>query len=393
MWINELTKLVHGFTKGRISIKLIHRGDVILEYLFVSIIMILTIVITIQYRRYLSIKFLLNRTNEINDRMINISEELSSFKDINNLYKQLLNETINLIQGAECGSILIFNKLNNCMDYKACVGFDEVALSKVHLKKEELFLYDTTMLKYPDIIVNPILFDENRLERHTFDDLVNTKALEIKVSLSTPLYINGDFYGVINVDSKSNMDAFSKKDIKLISYISRELEIAIKNVTLMNELVDALKIDKLTNIYNRRYFEEIMDKLLLIKNGIKRKFSVVMIDLDKFKLINDTYGHKMGDEILIYFARVLNINIRDGDMAVRYAGDEFVLFLNNIDQDGAQVVIDRVRESLLKLPYKNINIEFSAGICEYNENMNLDKILTYADDVMYIEKRNKKKIV
>lgn len=361
-----------------------------MEYFLTGIILILIVIIYQEHKKHLTTKFLLTRTNEINERMINISEELSKFNDINTLYEQLLNETINLIEGAECGSILIFNRAQNCMDYKACVGYDAEALKKVHLKKEELFLYETTKLKAPDIIVNPLLYDKNKLERHTFEDLVNTKALEIKTSLSAPLYINGEFYGMINVDSKTNVDAFSKKDLKLITYISRELEIAIKNVLLMNELVEALKIDKLTNIFNRRYFEEVMDKILTINKNACGKFTVVMIDMDNFKLINDTYGHKMGDEILKYFAEILNKNIREGDMAVRYAGDEFILFLNNVDKDGAEMVMDRIRESLYKFPHEAIKIEFSAGICEYNKEMDLDKLITNADIQMYREKRDKK---
>jgi diguanylate cyclase (GGDEF)-like protein len=363
---------------------------VYLEYLLIICLSSLLIVISIQYKKYISIKFVLNRTNEINERMINISEELSQFNDINKLYEQLLNETINLIEGAECGSVLIYNKENDFMDYKACVGYDLTALSNVHLKKEELYLYEKSKLRGADIIINPLMLDQIILAKHNLEEMMNTNALEIKTSLSSPLYINGEFYGLINVDNRRNIDAFNKKDIKLITYITRQLEIAIKNTTLMNELVDALKIDKLTNIYNRRYFEQIMEKMFQSNTSKVNKFSLAMIDLDKFKLINDTYGHKVGDEILIYFARILTNNLGNKDMAVRYAGDEFVLFLNNIDKKSAQVVIARIREAILDYPYEEIQIEFSAGICEYEENMNLDRVLTNADDEMYKEKRNRK---
>ena len=364
-----------------------------MQYFLIGIITFLMIIIFLQNMRYINMKFLLNRTNDINNSMIKISEELNNFKDINVLYNELLSQTINLINGAECGSILIYNKEKDYMDYKACIGHDLEALSIIHLKKEELYLYDTTGLQRPAIIKNPLLFDKSRLEKQKFEGLVNSKSLGIKVSLSAPLYINGEFYGLISVDNNLKEDAFDKNDIKLIGYICRELEIAIKNVTLMNELKQILMIDKLTNIYNRRYFEEIMGNLFNSSEINNKSFTLVMIDLDDFKLINDIYGHKVGDEFLKYFASALKANIRDVDMAVRYAGDEFILLLSNSNKYEAQRVIERIRESISNFPYENIKLDFSSGICEYTNYMNLDKIVTNADNNMYKEKRSKKSML
>jgi diguanylate cyclase (GGDEF)-like protein len=361
-----------------------------LASILLLVIIILIIIIAFQNKTNMNTKYMLNRKDEINSRIMIISEELINFKDVDVLYKELLGETINLIQGAESGSILIYNKEKDYMDYKACIGYDYEALRKVHFKKEELFLYDTTKLKTPDIVKNPLLFNKRKLEKHNFDDMMKSNSLSIKACLCSPLYINGEFLGTITVDSKSNEDAFDKNDIKLISYICRQLEIAIKNVILMNELEETLRRDKLTNLYNRRYFEETIEKSF-INVDVKRKiFSVIMIDLDDFKIINDTYGHKVGDEVLIYFAQALNKNVRNEDLVVRYAGDEFILFLNNTDEKGSLNFISRIRESLTGYSKENIKINFSAGICEYTENMNLDKLITIADDNMYKEKRSHK---
>lgn len=361
-----------------------------MENFLIGMIALLIIIIFAQNMRYFNMKFLLNRTNDINNRMIKISEELNNFKDINDLYNELLSQTINLINGAEYGSILIYNKEKDYMEYKACIGHDLEALSLVHLKKEELYLYNTTGLLHPAIIKNPLVFDRSRLKKQNFEELVKSKSLQIKVSLSAPLYINGEFYGLISVDNNLKEDAFDKKDINLIGYICRELEIAIKNVTLMNELTQASMVDKLTNIYNRRYFEEIMENLFNSGEINSKSFTLVMIDLDDFKLINDIYGHKVGDDFLKHFASALKSNIRDGDMAVRYAGDEFILLLNNSNKNDAERVIERIRKSILNFPFKNIKLDFSPGICEYMRDMDSDGIVTAADNNMYEEKRSKK---
>lgn len=342
------------------------------------------------YESNRNLRFLLEHTEAINDRMIKISEELGEFNDINTLYDKLLKETVDLIEGAESGSILVCNKDTGYMDYKASLGFDMDSLKNVHLKKEELFLYESTELKSADIIINPLQYDKTRLDKGNFEDLLNTNALEIKSVLSAPLYINSEFYGIINVDNKTRTDAFDKKAIKLINYISKELEIAIKNVNLMNELIDALKIDKLTNIFNRRYFEETMENLVGEEPENDVKYALVMIDIDDFKYINDNYGHKRGDEVLIYVADMLTKIIRNGDMAVRYAGDEFILFLNNANEKIAKLVVARINQMLKDEPYKEISITISAGICEFDWKAKLDSVMTKADNDMYKNKREKK---
>jgi diguanylate cyclase (GGDEF)-like protein len=347
-------------------------------------------VIRCLYKSNRTLRFLLEHTEAINDRMINISEELGDFSDINVLYDQLLKETMDLIDGAESGSILVYNKDTGFMDYKACFGFNIDSLKNVHLKKEELFLYESTKLMAADITVNPLQYDRTRLEKENFDDLLHTNALDIKSSLSAPLYINSEFYGIINVDNKTRIDSFDKKAIKLITYISKELEIAIKNVNLMNELIDALKTDKLTNIFNRRYFEETMESLVGKKSEIDVSYALVMIDIDDFKYINDNYGHKCGDEVLIYFADKLTKIIRNGDMAVRYAGDEFILFLNNANEEIAKLVVGRINQMLKDEPYRKISITISAGICTFDSTASLDSIMTSADNDMYKNKKEKK---
>lgn len=342
------------------------------------------------YKYSRNMKFLLDKTIKINDRMINISEELGKFNEIDELYDKLLKETIGLIEGAETGSILIYNQETKLMDYKAGYGFQIDSLKDVHLKKEELFLYENTELKSAAIIINPLQFDKTRLDKGNFEDLVRTNALELKASLSAPLYINSEFYGIINVDSKTNGDAFDKRDIRIITYISKELEIAIKNVNLMNELLEALRIDKLTNIYNRRYFEEAMENLKSEKRDSDEKYALVMIDIDDFKNINDNFGHKLGDEVLVYFAAKLMKSIRNGDMAVRYAGDEFILFLDKANETIGKLVIERINTMLREEPYKGLTIGISAGVCEASWDNPLDLVMTKADDDMYKNKKDKK---
>lgn len=354
------------------------------------IIAILFIICFVFYKKYSHVKFLYDRTNDINNTMMRVSEELRDFKNIDDLYMQLLNDTMKLINGAESGTILIYNKDIDLLEFRAAVGYDMEHLKTVTFRKEELYLYITNKLMAPDIIKNPSSFDKKYIDRENFDSLQNNRALDMKVCLSAPLYVNGKFHGVVNVDNLTDENAFDKNDIRFIQYICRQLEVAITNAKLMSKYIEALRIDKLTGIYNRRYFEDIIEKEIIRAEGSMESQYLVMIDMDNFKEINDNYGHRVGDETLKYFASVLRNGIGPRDIAARYAGDEFVMVIHGGSMDDVRLRIDNIREYLYNNRLKNITIKFSAGICKFEKGMSYDKILTSADDNMYAQKRERK---
>lgn len=358
-------------------------------FLMGCIVFLMLIICILFYRKYSHVKFLYDRTNDINNTMIKVSEELRNFKDLDDLYEQLLNDTLKLINGAENGSILIYNKKNDLLEYKAAVGYDLEHLKRVTFKKEELFLYITNKLMAPDIIRNPRAFDKKYLDPDNYKNLQNNRALEMKVCLSAPLYVDGKFFGIINIDNCTDENAFDKNDIRFIQYICRQLEVAITNAKLMSKYIEALRIDKLTGIYNRRYFEEIIEnEIIKAQDSLENQY-LVMIDMDNFKGINDNYGHRVGDEVLKYFANLLLNSIGPKDIVARYAGDEFVMVIHGGSMKDVEMRLENIREFLYNNKPNNISIEFSAGICRFERNMSYDKILTCADDNMYAQKRER----
>lgn len=149
--------------------------------------------------------------------------------------------------------------------------------------------------------------------------------------------------------------------------------------------------DKLTEIANRTLFYKISEKSL---DNAKRKnklLGLMFIDVDKFKCINDTYGHEAGDKVLIKVAKILKEAVRKEGIVARYGGDEFLILLPNIKKyDDYKNIISRIANDnkIVKFNEKEINISLSIGISFYpNNGYSIDKLIIEADKAMYIAKK------
>jgi two-component system cell cycle response regulator len=157
--------------------------------------------------------------------------------------------------------------------------------------------------------------------------------------------------------------------------------------------------DALTGLYNRRYFERRIREESEHARRHKRPFSVVLVDLDNFKLVNDRYGHEEGDRVLCHVAELLLTSLREDDIVCRFGGEEFVILLRATPAPAARLVANRVREALawaeIPLGPKNDgaddagHLTLSAGIASVDErnNFDLENLLDRADKALYRAKR------
>ena len=146
----------------------------------------------------------------------------------------------------------------------------------------------------------------------------------------------------------------------------------------------------MTGLYNRRYFEEFIKKEAVRANRQNQKFTVIGLDLDKLKQINDVYGHNYGDIAIKAVAEVLKNNARSIDVAARMGGEEFNLILPGVDSDGGMIAAERIRKAINSVKLDKIDkISASIGVATYMEHTeDVDELLEITDQAMYESKRS-----
>ncbi len=150
-------------------------------------------------------------------------------------------------------------------------------------------------------------------------------------------------------------------------------------------------IDPLTNVYNRRYMYTYLTEQVNISKQTGAPLSVALFDIDKFKLLNDNYGHLVGDDVLKAFSHILKNSCRPGEIVARYGGEEFLMILPGLDNDTAYKRANEIRECLEQsyltpeLP-KDKPVTISGGVATYADGLNEEKLVAIADENLYAAK-------
>lgn len=190
----------------------------------------------------------------------------------------------------------------------------------------------------------------------------------------------------------SYYDEISKLNNELVN-ITREL--TKKNIALekaSKKINQLLRTDHLTGIANRMYFMEYFTKVHAnaIRHGLP--LTLVMVDIDDFKAINDSYGHQVGDEVLIAIAQLLRSGCREEDLAARFGGEEFTILLVHTNAEQGKLQVERIRRDLENLDIDKIGslVTASFGLSALTDNKSIDKMINQADQALYQAKEKGK---
>ena len=220
---------------------------------------------------------------------------------------------------------------------------------------------------------------------------------------------------IILLTGNSDEEALQKSfDAGAVDFLEKpfnktELLLRVKNVLRIKKAEDLLKkamdqleenntilkkqsiTDELTGLVNRRYLIKNLKNKMYIAERYSTPLSIILFDIDYFKKINDTYGHLVGDEVLVQVALMFKNQMRKTDIIGRFGGEEFLLILPNTTLENGIKVAQNLNNQIKKLKFKNMPdyiVTLSGGICEFNNEIRCEDLLSRVDDLLYVAKNN-----
>ena len=181
-------------------------------------------------------------------------------------------------------------------------------------------------------------------------------------------------------------------------YIRHKLLVGLYQGTVEKNKMKFLSThDELTGLLNRRGFNDAIKTSLANGHRASDKHVLILLDIDNFKYINDTYGHNFGDLVLKNISKLQEVSVRSSDLITRWGGEEFLIFLENIPRDDVLRIAENIRKNVEKTPVANknlkVNVTISLGIAYSEERDSFDALLNLADERMYIAKANNKNCI
>ncbi|MGB9638872.1 MAG: sensor domain-containing diguanylate cyclase [bacterium] len=206
--------------------------------------------------------------------------------------------------------------------------------------------------------------------------------------VACPSIISDKIVGVIYISS-SYSKAFNENDIDFLQVLSNQFGVFYLYYKEYSKTLDLAIKDGLTGLFTHRYFQELLTQELEKAKNYSYPLTLLMIDTDRFKQYNDTFGHPEGDKLLKSIANILIKNVRKSDYVCRYGGDEFAVILVNTKKQDAYYIAERIRQSYSVLKKGDIQVSASIGIASYPDDaITKDELIKKADNALYEAKRS-----
>jgi diguanylate cyclase (GGDEF)-like protein len=306
------------------------------------------------------------------EKIINVLNGLISQLDLETLLQKIVSAATELLK-TDRTTLFIFDgeklvsKIAEGLDMEISLPLGEGIAGRCAIERK-IFVVDkvTTNTKVSNIV----------------------KDYEVKNLICAPIIFKRKLLGVIESFNKKGM--FTAKDRYLIAYLADAIAIALNNVQSFMALERLSILDPLTKLYNRSYFVKTLEKEIMRLNRYGGVLSIMFIDLDDFKKLNDEFGHTVGDIVLKEFANLIKDSLRDIDIAARFGGEEFVIMLPNTNREGAYITAKRLQEKIKTTPLAGHNISASIGIACYYRGLNAKSLIERADKAMYRVKKTQK---
>jgi diguanylate cyclase (GGDEF)-like protein len=323
---------------------------------------------------------LLKQQSDELDALKKLSINLTSSLDLPDVLDAVVTEAMRLIENAR--DINIFLYRNHRLSFGAALDSDGTR-NKPWSKPRSNGITYTVAREGQTIIVED-------MQNHP---LFTSAPSDWKGSIiSIPLKVGDTVVGVMNL-ARMSVGGFSLAELRLLNLLSDQAAVAISNASLHQMISRQAYSDMLTGLPNRRALDERLDEEVASARRNNYSFAVIMMDLDGFKDVNDTYGHAVGDEVLRVVFGQMARGVRNTDFLARYGGDELTLILSQTEMSSAQVVSEKILEGMRRLKYKlpdgrRLKLGISGGIAIFPVHArNGSDLLRAADTALYQAKK------
>jgi len=319
------------------------------------------------------------------ETLFNIGATVSQTLNLGEILDSVLDKVME-VMGVEASGIFLLDEQTNKL------------LLRAHRGMPARLVRDLKALNVEDGFIGkvaqsgkPLLMDDVSVDHR----LARSKARgKFESFAAVPIIAKEKIRGVMGVGSHRYRE-FPDWEVRMLGTISNQIGMAIENAQLYEHALQLAFTDSLTGLYNRRYLMEQIEREFIRAERSKSPFSLIMVDLDGLKDINDSYGHHHGDAFLREVGRIIKVNTRASDVAARWGGDEFMLLATEADSASSSKIAERVRSQVgryrMEIDGRKVGITISAGVVSYPAHaLGISELIKNVDEAMYNAKRGGK---
>jgi len=327
--------------------------------------------------------FMLKQQTDELDALKKLSINLTSSLDLPDVLDAVVTEAMRLVLNARDVNIFLYK--NHKLSFGAALDSDGTRNKPWSKPRSNGLTY--TVARHGQMIIV-----EDVHSHPLFQNIPQDWAGSI---IGIPLKVGDTVVGVMNL-ARWKSGHFSPAELRLLSLLADQAAVAISNASLHQIISRQAYSDTLTGLPNRRALDERLEEEVMNARRGEYSFAVIMMDLDGFKAVNDTYGHGTGDDVLRLVFNHMSRGVRNTDFLARYGGDELTLILSQSDMSSAKIVTEKIVEGMKNLKYKlpdgkRLNLGISGGIAIYPlHGRNGSDLLRAADTALYQAKKHER---
>lgn len=295
---------------------------------------------------------------EILTSIYKIGKLLTSTLHTEQLLK-LIMEKVGELLSAKNWSLMLLDEGKQELYFEIVVGEFSEKIKGLRIKANQGIAGWVANHKRP-LLIKDVTKDKRFLS--LIDEYTGFKTHSV---ICSPLICREKVLGVIELVNKKIGEEFTEEDLEVLMHLSDYIAIAIDNARNFEKIEELSIKDDLTCLYNTRFFHEMLDREIKRSMRKRRELSLIFMDMDHFKDVNDTYGHLCGSKLLKEVANIIIGSVRSIDVPIRYGGDEFVIILPETDKNQAEQVAKRILynvRNFVFLKEENINVKLTASI-------------------------------